>query len=49
MIINWCLVALAALIIGGITSVATKDTGCFAIAIILDILIGFGYLLTITG
>ena len=49
MIITWTLVALASLIIGGILSVVTKDTGCFVVAIVLSILIGFGHLIVIVG
>ena len=48
MIINWCVIALAALIIGGITTIATKDKDCFGVAILLNILIGFGYLIAVT-
>ena len=46
MIINWCIVAIVALIMGGITSIATKDTDCFAVAIMFDIIVGFGCLLS---
>jgi len=47
MIINWCLVAIVALIIGGICSVIEKDGDYFLVAVIFDFFIGLGYYLTI--
>ena len=49
MIIDWCVIALSALIIGGVTAIIRKDSDCFAAAVALNILIGFGYLITIVN
>ena len=49
MIINWCVIALAALIIGGVTAIIRKDSDCFAAAVALNILIGFGHLIATVG
>jgi len=45
MIINWCLVAIVALIIGGICSLKKNDSDYFLGAIILVFCIGFGSVL----
>ena len=49
MISDWCVIALSALIIGGVTAIIRKDSDCFAAAVALNILIGFGYLITIVN
>ena len=46
MIINWCLVAIVALVIGGICSIHGKDSDYFSGALMLTFCIGFGCLLT---
>ena len=42
---GWCIVAVIALIIGGICSIVNKDRDDFGSAIILVMLIGLGYIL----
>ena len=43
----WCVVAIVALIIGGISSIVNKDRDDFGSAIFLVLFIGLGYLLTL--
>lgn len=45
MISGWCIVAIVALIAGTIATMETKNKDSFGAAILLNILIGFGYFL----
>lgn len=44
---EWCIVAIVALVVGGISSMVIKDKDCFAASVALTILIGLSHLITL--